>query len=57
MPPPVGDLVAGVMKGAAQGMKVVFGTEKALQETKNEIKTKPLDDVRLAAAERLHGVQ
>ena len=57
MPAIAGDLVAGVLKGAAEGMKVIFGTDKPQKDSHVEAVENSLDDERLNAARKLHGLR
>ena len=48
-----GDLVAGAIKGIAQGMKVVYGTDKPLKETHDKVIGNAGSDSERADAKRL----
>jgi hypothetical protein len=41
-------------EAAAKILKVLYGTDKPVKETSNEVVTRPVSDERLAAAKRLH---
>ena len=53
MPAIAGDLVAGLLKGLAEGSKVIFGTDKPVKETHANVTGTSLDDSELAAAKKL----
>lgn len=50
-------MLPAIVAALTQVLKGLFGTDKPLKEANAEIKTKPLDDERLAVAERLHGLR
>ncbi len=49
-----GDLVAGILKGLAQGASVIFGMGEARKEAHDTVNGSSLSDDEFAAAQRLH---
>lgn len=56
MPIAVGDMIAGVMKGAAQGLRAAAGTE-AVKESKGAVKTQDVTDEEFEQMKRLRDAQ
>ena len=53
MPAIAGDLVAGVLKGLAEGSRVILGTDKVQKESHETVIGQPLSDDKRADAKRL----
>lgn len=49
----MGGIIAGILRGIAEVLKVIFGTTMVQKESKDEVIGKPLDDDEFDAAKRL----